>query len=168
VIGAFAVAAIFWFFGADLWHSILLGVVLTTMALVVSTRRSVFDHGDTNWRGSDVRNREGARNDVDQLSWSLRTRYGRVGDTALRRVQRLAGLRMARFGLDLREPLDRGAIERLIGHRTYVVLTRNSRRPPTMRSLLQCLDALDSLIASRSTTSSGSSTFNMASRTRAR
>lgn len=151
LVVAFVVAAICWYFGADVGDSILLGSVLTTVGLVGSTRRSVLDRGDTNWRGGAVRNREGARKDVDELSWSLRTHYGRVGNSALRRVERLAGLRLATFGLDVRDPADRRAIEHLIGRRAYVVLAPNARRSPYLRSLLHCLDALDSLNASRPT-----------------
>jgi len=151
LIVAFVVAAICWYFGADVWHSISLGSVLTTVGLVGATRGSVLDRGDTDWRGGEVRSRDGARNDVAELSWSLRTNYGRVGNSALRRVQRLAGLRLATFGLDVRDPADRRRIEPLIGRRAYAVLAPNARRPPYLRSLLHCLDALDSLNASRPT-----------------
>jgi hypothetical protein len=149
LVVAFVVAAICWYFGADVWHSILLGSVLTTVGLVGSTRRSVVDRSDTDWRGDEVRNRDGARNDVDELSWSLQTHFGRVGSSALRRVLRLAELRLALFGLNVRDAADRGAIEQLIGRRAVATLAPNARRPPTLRSLLHCLDALDSLNVSR-------------------
>jgi hypothetical protein len=152
VVG-FVVAAICWYFGADVGHSILLGSVLTTVGLVGSTRRPVHDRGANDWQRDEVRNRDGARNDVDELSWSLRTHFGRVGAGALRRVLRLAELRLAMFGLDVRDPADRGAIEQLIGRRAYAPLAPHARRPPSLRSLLHCLDALDSLNASRPTAS---------------
>ena len=153
LVGAFVVAAICWYFGADVGHSILLGSVLTTVGLVGSTRRPVHDRGANDWQRDEVRNRDGARNDVDELSWSLRTHFGRVGAGALRRVLRLAELRLAMFGLDVRDPADRDAIEQLIGRRAYAPLAPHARRPPSLRSLLHCLDALDSLNASRPTAS---------------
>jgi hypothetical protein len=55
------------------------------------------------------------------------------------------------FGLDVRDPADRPRIERLIGRRAFAVLATNQRRPPYLRSLLHCLDALDSLNTSRPT-----------------
>lgn len=175
LIVATVVAAICWYFGADLWHSILLGSVLTTVGLVCSTRRSVLNRDDFDWRGSEVRNRDGARNDVDVLSWSLGTHYGRIGDSALRRVQRLAELRLAGVGLDVRDPADRGTIEQLIGRSARVLLTPHGRRPPTLHSLLRCLDALDSINTSRPTAAAPlprrrylNLTFNRPRRARAR
>jgi hypothetical protein len=149
LLAALVVAAICWYFGADVWHSILFGLVLTTVGLVGSIGKSVPVHGDTGWRGGESRNRDGARNDVAELSWTLRTTYGRVGNTAIWRVQRLAQQRLAMSRLDLRESADRPRIEELIGRRAYVILAPSARRPPRVRSLVHCLDVLDTLDPAR-------------------
>ena len=141
---AIGVAAICWFFGADAWHSILLGSVVTTVGLVISSRGTLSERGDTEWR-DERRARAGARNDVAQLSWSLRPSFGRVSNTALWRVQQLARRRLALHQLDIREPAQRRQIEQLIGRRAYALLVSDGRRPPHLRSLLHSLDALDGL-----------------------
>jgi hypothetical protein len=61
------------------------------------------------------------------------------------RVQQLARRRLALHHLDLFNPADRLQIEQLLGRRVYAVLARSDRRPPPLRSVLRCLDALDAL-----------------------
>lgn len=144
LIVALLVAVICWYFGADVWHSILLGGAITTVG-VTGLVGTALDARDLNWRSGGRTNREGSRGDVAALSWSVRGSYGRVGSTAVRRVNRIARQRLALRHLDLSDPADRLEIERLIGRRAYAVLVRGERRPPLLRSLLRCLDALDAL-----------------------
>jgi hypothetical protein len=142
---ALLVAAICWFFGADVWHSILFGTVLTAVGLIV-LRGLGPDVGTVSWRASG-NNRHGARRDVDQLSWAMRGSYGRVDGAAVWRVQRLAAQRLALHHLELQNAADRSRIEQLLGRRAYLLLARGERRPVSLRALLQCLDALDVLDA---------------------
>ena len=153
LIVAALVAAVCWYFGADAWHSVLLGSVLTTVGLIslVGTAERDLgaadrDVGTTAWRGGPRPNRDGARSEVAELSWSLRTSYGRVDNRAVSRARQLARHRLAVHQIDLNDPGDRGAVEGLIGRSAYAVLVRSERRP-SLRSLLHCLDALDSLNA---------------------
>jgi hypothetical protein len=145
---ALTVAVIAWYFGTDVWHALLLGVAVTIAGLV-SVLGTGSDVTETRWRVRERRDRAGSRSDVAALSWSLRASYGRVGRTAVGRVQRIAKQRLALHHLDLLDPNDRPKIEALIGRRSYLVLTRGDRRPPLMRSFLSCLDALDALDPTR-------------------
>jgi hypothetical protein len=152
LLGALLLAGICWYLGADVWHSILVGGVLATVAWVGLVVNATPDLITTAWRGSGHTNREGARNEIAELSWSLRGSYGRVGTRAVRRVQQIGRHRLALHQLNLRDPADRDRIERLIGHRAYAVLVRTERRPPLLRSLLHCLDMLEALDPARPTT----------------
>jgi hypothetical protein len=140
---ALLLAAICWYFGADVWHSILFGTVLTAVA-AIALRGLGSDVGTVSWRAAG-NNRQGARRDVDQLSWSMRGSYGRVDGVAIWRVQKLAAQRLALHQLSLQDPADRPRIEQLLGRRAYLLLVRGERRPVSLRALLRCLDALDVL-----------------------
>jgi hypothetical protein len=142
---ALPVALICWYFGADVWHSLLIGGAVTTLLLSLAIALDAPNFGATDWRGGRGANRRGSRGDVKELSWSLRGSYGQVGGTAVRRARQVARRRLAARGLDLLNPDDRPEIERLIGRRPYVVLVRGDRRPPLLRSFVRCLDALDAL-----------------------
>jgi hypothetical protein len=139
------VAAVCWYFGADVWHSVLLGCVLTMVGLISLIGVPARDPSITEWRAGPSPNREGARGEVAELSWSLRTSYGgRVDVRAVSRVRQLARRRLALHQLDLNDPADRPGVEALIGRSAYAVLVRRERRP-MLGSLLHCLDALDTL-----------------------
>jgi hypothetical protein len=145
LIVALLVAVICWYFGADVWHSILLGGVLTTVGLIALVGVADLDQSNTGWRGGGRPNRDGARSEVAHLSWSLRGSYGRVDRSAVWRVRQLARHRLALHQLDLHDPADLRRIEQLIGRSANAVLVRGERRPPLLRSLLHCLDVLDTL-----------------------
>jgi hypothetical protein len=151
LVAAIGVAAICWYFGADVWHSLLFGSILTTVGLVFSTRWTLPDRGATDWRGDAGHVRAGSRNDIAELSWSLETSYGRVSRIALSKVQQLARRRLAMRQLDPREPTHRAQIEQLLGRRAYALLVSRGPRRPYFRSLLHCLDALDAIDPARPT-----------------
>ncbi|HXR23381.1 MAG TPA: hypothetical protein VN786_12560 [Acidimicrobiales bacterium] len=144
LILAVLVAAICWYFGVDVWHSVLLGSVLTTLGLISMVGTADGDLGSTDWRGGASANRDGARGEVAELSWSLRTNYGRVNHKAVLRVRQLARHRLAQHQLDLNDPADRSGVELLIGRSAYAVLVLSDRRP-LLRSFLHCLEALDAM-----------------------
>jgi hypothetical protein len=145
LIVAALVAGVCWYLGVDVWHAVLLGGVLTTVGLISLVGIPSRDPSVTEWRGGPSPNREGARGEVAELSWSLRTSYGgRVDVRAVSRVRQLARRRLALHELDLNDPADRSGVEALIGRSAYAVLVRRDRRP-MLRSLLHCLDALDTL-----------------------
>lgn len=145
LLTALLIAAVCWYFGADVWHSILIASALTTLALVGLIANDHPDFSKTGWQSDSSSNRHGARRDVAQLSWSLRGSYGRVGSGAVLRARGVARQRLAPFKLDPLDPADRPMIEQMIGRDAYAVLARAERRPPFMRSFIHCLDALDGL-----------------------
>jgi hypothetical protein len=142
---ALLVAAVCWFFGADVAHSILVGTAVTTIGLISLARTAGPELRATNWRGGDLPNWEGARRDVAELSSSLRGGYGRVTDHAVSRVKGIATQRLALSQLDLRDPADQPRIEQLIGTGAYAVLVWDGRRPPMLRHLLHCLERVEAL-----------------------
>jgi hypothetical protein len=152
---ALFLAAICWYFGADPWHSILIGTAVTAVAVSGLVGIGDLNLGEIVWRGGGRPNRNGARSDIEELSWSLRGSRGRVNPEVMWRVRRLARQRLALHQLDLLDPADRGKIEQLIGHRANALLVRGDRRPP-LRSLLRCLDVLDTLNPTGPATSSRS------------
>jgi hypothetical protein len=142
---ALLLAAVCWYFGADVSHSILIGIAVTTLGLVFSIANDNPEFGNTGWQSDSRSNLQGARRDVAQLSQSLRGSYGRVGHGAVVQAQRLARQRLASYQLDLLNPADRPSIEQLIGHHAYAALAPGERRTPSLRSFISCLDALDAL-----------------------
>ncbi|MCU1477895.1 MAG: hypothetical protein JWQ64_2588 [Subtercola sp.] len=145
LVGAAVGSAACWYFGLDVWRAVGFGVIGAAAGL---TWVAVPDHSFTEWTLPGDSSRDGARRDVVQLSWALRSRYGRIGHTAFSRVRDVAATRLALRGLDLTDPADQPAIERLIGGRAYATLRSGSRlRLPRMRAFVHCLDALDALDA---------------------
>jgi hypothetical protein len=149
LIAALLIAAVCWYFRADVWHSILIGSALATLGVIGLIANDHPDFSKTGWRSDSRFNQRGARRDVAELSYSLRGSYGRVGSGAVLRAQRLARQRLALYQLDLLDPTDRPRIELMIGHHAYAVLVRGARRPPFLRSFIHCLDALDALDPTR-------------------
>ena len=146
-IGAALLAAVIcWYFGVNVWHSILLGCATTVAGFAVMAGASTPELRDLNWRHRG-RRRVGSRNDIATLSASLRSGWEPVGLTAERRLHQIAARRLALEGLDLRNQDHREAIERRIGRRAHRILIHPTGRHPRLRSLLYCLDALDALDA---------------------
>jgi hypothetical protein len=143
------VAAICWYFGADVWHSILIASALTTVGVIVFGDTVNLELISTDWQRGNRPSRHGARTDIAELSWWLRGRHGRVNDRALTRIQQVARHRLALYQLDLRNPADHPKIEQLIGRRTCAILVQGDRRPPSLRVFIRCLDALEALDARR-------------------
>jgi hypothetical protein len=157
ILSALLITAVCWYFGADVWHSILIGSAVTTLGLIAFIANDNPDFTNARWQNVSRSNRHGARGDVAQLSWSLRGSYGRVGSGAVQRAQRLARQRLAQYQLDLLDPADRSGIEQMIGRHAYAVLVRGERRPPFLRSFIHCLNALDALGARQPVTPSSRS-----------
>jgi len=145
VCAAILIAALCWYFGADVWHAVLLGCAITVLGLAVGAATSAPEARDLSWLGGVRTRREGSRNDVASLSSSLHAGWGFVGLTAERRLQQLARRRLALEGLDLQNANHRVAIEGRIGTRAYRVLVLDRRRQLRLRTLMHCLQVLDAL-----------------------
>jgi hypothetical protein len=143
---AVLVAAICWYFGANVWHSILLGSAITVAWMASVAGTAYPEIRDLGWRHGDRAINTGSRNDVANLSWSLRSGWAFVGRQAEWRLRDIARRRLALEGLDLNDPADGPAIQARIGRPVYRVLIRTSgKRRLRRRTLLNCLDALDGL-----------------------
>jgi hypothetical protein len=143
---AVLVAAICWYLGANVWHSILLGSAITVAWIAGVAGTAYPEIRDLGWRHGDRAVNKGSRNDVATLAWSLRNAWGYVGRAAEWRMREVARHRLALEGLNLNDPADGPAIERRIGRPVYKVLMRNiQKRRLRRRELLHCLDALDAL-----------------------
>lgn len=140
-----AIAVICWYFGVDVWHSILLGCAITVTALACNAGTLAMDARELSWRPGSRSSRAGSRNDVASLSASLRVDWWFVGPTADRRLHAIARRRLALEGLDLDNPDHRLAIEQRIGTAAYRVLARRSSRRLRLRLLVYCLDTLDAI-----------------------
>jgi hypothetical protein len=133
------------YFGANPWYSVLVTMVIAAVGVLGSVALAGLEADDITWSDDDdVVDLGGGRNDVLTLSWLVRGSYGLVDRGAIRRVQALARRRLARHGLDLLDPSNRHQVEQLIGSRAYSVIVPGNRRR-RLRSLLHCLDVLDSL-----------------------
>lgn len=141
VIGAPILAGICWYFGSDVSHAIAIALSIAAIGIIWAPAS-----GDEEpaWPRPTENSKPGRR-EVTELSWWLRSRRGRVDDAALRRVRALASNRLATRGLELADPSHRAPIERLIGAEAYATLLANWQRPPSLRSVIRCLDALDTL-----------------------
>lgn len=135
------VALICWYFGLDAWPAVTFGAVAGSASLFYTAWP---DLGEVHWHDARPA-REGARHDISWLAASLRPRYGRVGEGAVRALRALATHRLALRHLDLTKPDHQLEIEVLIGRHAYAVLRPHRRWKPTYRRVLQCLDALDRL-----------------------
>jgi hypothetical protein len=147
---ALALAGAAWYFGADPWHAVLLGGLLATALWVTAVVTLGGEGEQTDWPDIEDGDPSGARTDIARLSVSLRGRRGRVSDTSVAQVRRIAERRLAERELNLRNPADRARIEQLIGGPAYRLLVRGRlARQPTLRALVRCLDRLDALEAPR-------------------
>ena len=141
LIGTPVLAAACWYFGTDVAHAIAIALSITTLGLIWAAAPG----GEEPAWPNDTRLDQPGRRDIAELSWWLRSRRGRVDDAALRRVRAMTSNRLTSRGLDLADPADRAAIERLIGTEAYATLRSGRQRPPLLRSVVRCLDALDTL-----------------------
>jgi hypothetical protein len=140
VLAAILAGFVCWFIGMDPAHAV--GVTAAVVAIGFAWI-AVPEHSDTRWPDAYPKTPDGARNDVLDLSWALRRQRGGIRERAFARIRGLAIERLAHRGLSLNNPKDRAAIENLIGPRPYAVLNSTSGRPPHLRTVEACLDALD-------------------------
>jgi hypothetical protein len=89
--------------------------------------------------------RHGARREIKQLSWNLGGQRHRLDEPAVRRLRRIAAVRLAAHGVDLDDPRHRPEGEALLGRSVYRVLAVPSAQPASV--LMRCVAALDKLDA---------------------
>jgi hypothetical protein len=151
-----------WFFGLDVVPSIVvamvvavLGITLDLVTMPADTALSttaeppmgapLIPHA-MEWPVAPPLPSDGARREVSELGWALRTPTGVVEDRVLERVRNIAATSLRRRQLDLDNPAHRDRIELLVGAPLYELLrSREPRRASarTLRSALGLLEALE-------------------------
>lgn len=158
VVLAVVAGGVTWYVGVDGWHASVIGAAVLAVGLIWM---AVPERPSGAWPLESRAKDDGNRNDVNRLSWSLRTRRRRVRPEAVRRVRKLAAQRLDAIRdaepLDLDDPADRASVEQLIGSRAYRTLRSNPVRQPTFADVEQCLDALSALVDPSSRPESGHS-----------
>lgn len=144
IVAAVALSALCWYFGAGVWEAVMLGCLVTLVAVTVLVGTAP-EIRETRWSGSDRGINRGSRSEVSTLSFRLRGGWGRIDLSVQRQARDIARRRLAFYGLDLHNVDHRARIEQLIGPASYGFLVRERRGAPSMRALLACLDALDAI-----------------------
>lgn len=131
-----------WFIGADVWHAVASACVLIAVFLVfiLAPESLVPD-----WPDLPADSRDGARHEVNRLSWSLVMRSKEVRDSVLVRVENIARNRLRHHRLDLDDPGDVDAIRHLLGQRAYSTVDPARSAAVSLADLITCLNSLDSL-----------------------
>jgi len=135
VVGGLARLLLLDWFGA-------IAVALVVAALGLTVQR--LDRAGEPWRWlPNKAPRQGERREAMLLTWALAGRDGRVGERALREIQRIGARRIARHGLDLASPDDDDALRLLVGPRTLATLRWNHQPPPRLADVDHAIAALD-------------------------
>ncbi|GEL96038.1 hypothetical protein [Cellulomonas composti] len=128
--------------GFSVGTAVVIGVGVAATAMILA--RSDIDE-DVAREQEHRRRRDGARGDLQDLSWAMVGRDGQVGERALRRVREIAGVRLARHGADLNDPDDADRVRALVGERARRTLLRRSAPLPSVADLRHTLEALETL-----------------------
>ncbi|MEO8906950.1 MAG: hypothetical protein ABI310_02625 [Microbacteriaceae bacterium] len=143
LITAVVAAALAWYTGMDAWHAALVAAVVIALGL---SWQLLPDAPASTWPLEVQARADGTRGDVTRLSWTLRTRRGRVQSGALIRIRLLAARRLEPHELNLDDPADAAAVTRLIGASAYRTLRPNPASLPTFYQVQRCLDGLTHLV----------------------
>lgn len=147
-VAALVVGAIVYFFGLDVVGSVVVTVVALGVLLVVGlTWESFAGENAVAWPQPPIRRTPGARLDVEELSWSMKTRGG-VQDRTVARAREAARHRLLfLYGLDLLDPGDRPEIEKILAPgvvRTLLVPRATNLDLISFTRLLNAIEALGS------------------------
>ena len=127
--------------GADLPH--------TLMALVASVAVTVMvvgqqDPRQPRWPRHETRAKQGARDDVSDLSWSFVSRDDTVTRRAVAAVRSATVSRLRLLGVDLDDPHDAAAARELLGDEAYDLVESRGDQP-TIHQLSRTVDRLTAL-----------------------
>lgn len=140
VCGFALLVALVWFAGFGVTYAVVIATAIAVVMLALSDLPD--DDMSAPWPGQAV-TPDGVRDDLDRLTWQFGTARSPVREGAVRQVRALAATRLARRRLDLDDPADRAAVERLLGPGVYQALHEPAR--PNLAALVRCLDAIDGL-----------------------
>lgn len=129
-----------WVFGVSWVQS----VFLASAVMTVGAGRAL-PLQNVSWPDRRPRRPDGTRSEVARLSWRLTDRNGAVTPLAVRRLLSLAEHRLARHGVDLHDPGDAAAAERLLGSRAYRVVVGHPTGPIRYPAFVRCVAAIEQL-----------------------
>ena len=139
---ALVVGAALWFFGLGVVPALGVSGVIVAVGVVWSATR---DGESLTWPVPPVRTAPGARRDLQEVAWSLRSRGG-VPERLIARARDVARRRLlAAHQLDLDDPAHRPAIERVLAPDVVAVLTSARRPELTLSSYSAVVAAVESL-----------------------
>jgi hypothetical protein len=122
--------------------ALLVGLAAAAIA-VLGPRTAVPNEPDL--PGTMRASRDGARGEVQDLAWALVGRDGHAGERAVRRLQAMGAVRLARHGVDLADPHDEERAIALVGRRAYVALAAPTGRSRSIADLRHTITALENL-----------------------
>jgi len=129
-------------FGVAIGSALLLGAVAVGAVLLF---QRIDQPADPDFEHLPAGRRDGARGDLQELTWAMVARDGRIGERVLRRVRLVATGRLARHGLTLGEPADEAAIRELLDERAWQTLTRTRSPLPSVADVRHTVNLLDRL-----------------------
>jgi hypothetical protein len=132
-----------WFFGLDIVPSIVVSLVVAVALFALRAFLSPIDNSE--WPPPPPPLTDGARREVTELDWALRTRRRYIDDRIAERVKHIALSIVRQRHLDIDEPTHRDRIERLVGAQVYLLLVSADRVRMTVPALLSVLARLESL-----------------------
>jgi hypothetical protein len=132
-----------WFFGLDIVPSIIVAAVVAV--LLFAFRALVGPIDNSEWPPAPPSLTDGARREVTELDWALRTRQRFVDDRIVERVRNIALSSLHQRQLNIDDPAHRERIERLVGPPVYALLASPDRVRLSVPALLSVLARLDSL-----------------------
>lgn len=142
VVLGLLVAAVVWFFGAGVVTALGVGGVVVAVGLVWT---AVQDGESLAWPVPPVRSAPGARRDLQEVAWALRSRGG-VPERLIARVRVVARRRLiVAHQLDLEDPADHDAIARVLPPSVVAVLTSERRPELTLASFDAVVRAVEAL-----------------------
>ena len=128
--------------GFALGSSALVGLVAVVVLAVV---RRLDVGADPRFDRESVDRRHGVRGDLQDLTWAMTGRDGRIGERVLRRVRLVASARLRRHGLRLDDPADEAAIRAALDDRAWWTLTRTKSPLPTVHDVRHTITLLETL-----------------------
>jgi hypothetical protein len=150
-----------WFFGLAVVPSIVVAMVVAALGITLDLVATPTDSAlspdaesptgtmliprSMEWPPAPPQPNDGARREVSELGWALRTPTGVVEDRVLLRVRNIAATSLRRRQLDLDNPAHRTRIEALLGAPLYAVLRPGEPRRTSVRTLRSAVGLLEAL-----------------------
>jgi hypothetical protein len=128
--------------GFSVGSSALVGLVGVA---VLATARRLDVGDDPQFDRENVDRRHGVRGDLQDLTWAMTGRDGRIGERVLRRLRLVASARLHRHGLRLDDPGDEAAIRAALDDRAWWTLTRTKSPLPTVHDVRHTVNLLERL-----------------------